>query len=67
MSELIAILVGLGVLGFTAWFLFWLMIQVPRDMARERKRDPVAWVLLSLLGSPFLAILLLLWLGEVER
>lgn len=67
MSELIASLIGLGVFGLSAWFLFWLFIQVPCDMAKERKRDPLAWVLVSLLGSPFLAILILLWVGEVKK
>ena len=48
-------------------FLFWLVIIVPRDMARERGREEVAWIVVSLVGSPFLAIFLLWVLGPVAE
>lgn len=44
--------------------LLWLFIALPAQMARDRKRGAVAWVLVSLIGSPLLAILLLAMIGE---
>lgn len=44
-------------------FCVWLAIIVPYQMAIARDRDGVAWVLVSLLGTPVTAILLLLALG----
>ncbi|NPD16260.1 hypothetical protein HOY34_13755 [Xinfangfangia sp. D13-10-4-6] len=49
---------------FATWFSIWLMILVPADMARNRGRSALAWVLISLFFSPFLAILLLLIMGD---
>ena len=49
-------------LGF--WFGLWLYVLLPVDMARNRNRSAFIWVLISLLGSPILAVLLLLALGE---
>jgi len=48
-------------------FLVWLVIIVPRDMARARGREEVAWIVVSLVGSPFLAIFLLWVLGPVAE
>lgn len=53
---LISLLLGLG-LGL---FLF---VVLPARMAIRRNRKPVVWVLISLVGSPLLAILLLIALG----
>ena len=56
---------GLGIifsfvfLALSIWFVVWLCILVPMRMARARERSAVIWVLVSLLFSPFLAILLL--------
>lgn len=44
--------------------LLWLVFVVPYRMAKARKRDSLAWVIVSVLGSPFLAIFLLLFLGN---
>ena len=53
------LLVGLGL-----WFAVWLFIQLPYQMANARQRDGIAWVLVSLFGSPLVAIFLLLVLGR---
>lgn len=41
----------------------WLYILLPARMANDRNRNAVIWVLISLVGSPVLAILLLIALG----
>lgn len=65
MSEHGAIAVGM-IAGIAALVLIvWFCILLPADMARERNRDPLIWVLISLVGSPLLTILLLIALGEV--
>ena len=46
------------------WFVLWLFILLPARMARERNRWALIWVLISLFGSPILAILLLIALGD---
>ncbi|MEP3634086.1 MAG: hypothetical protein ABJQ23_20010 [Shimia thalassica] len=57
MFELVALLVIL-------LFVIGLFIVLPAQMASGRNRNPVVWVLISLVGSPLLAILLLLALGD---
>lgn len=49
---------------FVLWFALWLCVLLPADMARNRNRSAVIWVLISLCGSPLLAVLLLLALGN---
>ena len=56
--------VVLLVMLFGLWFVLWLYVLLPVDMARNRNRSAFIWVLISLLGSPILAVLLLLALGE---
>lgn len=51
-------------LGFMLWFGLWLFILLPAGMAKDRNRSAFLWVLVSLFGSPILAILLLIALGE---
>jgi hypothetical protein len=50
-----------GVLSL--WFLIWLCILLPYRMAEARGRDGYVWVAVSIIGSPFLAIILLLIAG----
>ena len=45
-------------------FFVWLVIIVPINMARNRDRSPVIWVLVSIFLSPLVAIGLLLVLGD---
>ena len=62
-----SLIVGLfgALAGFAMlYFLVWLAILLPSEMARERRRDPTVWVLISIVGSPPLAILLLMALGK---
>ena len=44
----------------------WLYILLPAGMAERRNRSQLIWVLISLFGSPILACLLLLALGDDE-
>ena len=48
------------------WVVIWLFILLPARMARERKRSATIWVLISFVGSPALAILLLIALGDAN-
>lgn len=54
---LLSLLIGL-------WVVFWLYVLLPAGMARKRNRSALIWVLIGLFGSPILAVLLLLALGE---
>ena len=57
-----------AIIAFIAMFVFtiWLCILLPADMAKERNRSPLAWVLISLFASPLLAIILLALIGEAQ-
>ncbi len=45
-------------------FVIWLWIIVPMNMAQNRNRSALIWVLIAIVGSPLLAILLLYALGD---
>jgi len=47
-------------------FVVWLYILLPAGMAERRNRSRIIWVLISLVGSPILACLLLLALGNID-
>jgi hypothetical protein len=49
-------------IGF--WLVLWLYVLLPAGMARRRNRSAFIWVLIGLFGSPILAVLLLLALGN---
>ena len=66
MEGLIGFVVGIAGLSIAVWVAYSLYISIPADMARERRRDPTAWVLVAIFGSPFLAIFLLWALGDAE-
>lgn len=57
-------LFGLTLAALAIWFFIWLCIQVPYRMAENRNRDGFVWVAISVLGSPFLAIILLWIAGD---
>lgn len=50
--------------GLTLWFLIWFCILLPYRMAERRGRDGYLWVAVSIIGSPFVAIVLLLIAGD---
>ncbi len=66
MVELTGGLIGIVAAIAIFYFAVWLFILLPADMARDRGRDPFIWVLISIVGSPFLAILLLAALGDAN-
>jgi hypothetical protein len=62
MESLFSVVVGLLAL----FFALWLYILLPAGMAERRNRSQLIWVLISFVGSPILACLLLLGLGDAE-
>lgn len=55
------------VVSLVALFIvLWLYILLPAGMAERRNRSRLIWVLISIFGSPILACLLLLALGDAE-
>lgn len=64
MVELVSMLVAIVAVGVLLYGIVWLVFLLPADMARERGRDPFVWVLISIVGNPLLAILLLAALGD---
>ncbi|MGA0543244.1 hypothetical protein [Neotabrizicola sp. VNH66] len=60
MEGIFALLFGLAAL----WFTLWLFILLPARMAEARGRSAIAWVLLSLIFSPFFSIFFLWLLGD---
>nr|WP_309504130.1 hypothetical protein [uncultured Roseovarius sp.] len=62
-SGIAALVVG----ALAIWFIVWLYILLPARMAQERNRAPLIWVLISFVGSPILAILLLIALGDAKE
>lgn len=57
-------LFALVLAGLALWFGLWLFILLPANMAKARNRSATIWVLISLFGSPILAVLLLIALGR---
>lgn len=62
MEDPLILLVGL----LSLFFFVWLYILLPAGMAERRNRSRLIWVLISFVGSPILACLLLLALGDAE-
>lgn len=58
---------GLFFIIFALIFAGWLYIYVPATMASNRNRSAIIWVLISLVGSPLLAVLLLFALGDAAE
>ena len=61
--------VPLGILLVAAilFFAYWIYIGITRRMAKNRHRDPLGWILLSLLVSPVLTWIILLIAGDSKR
>lgn len=61
--------VPLGILLVAAvlFFAYWLYIGITRRMAKNRHRDPLGWILLSLFVSPLLTWIILLIVGDSKR
>lgn len=64
---MIEFLLSLIFLVFGVWLVLWLYIFLPAEMARDRGRSALAWVLVSLIASPILAILLLWLVGPADQ
>jgi hypothetical protein len=45
----------------------WVIILLPARMAEARGRSAFGWVLVSVFFSPFLAVILLLLIGDARR
>jgi short subunit fatty acids transporter len=48
-----------------ALFTFWFFLYLPADMANNRNRSAVGWVILNMI-FPFFALILLNIVGEAE-
>ena len=59
-------LVVLAVVACLA-LVYYVYIGLTLKMARNRHRDPLGWILLSLLVSPFLTWIVLLIAGDAEK
>ena len=59
---LLMILFGIAVLVI----LYWFYIGITRRMAKNRHRDPLGWILLSIFVSPLLTWIILLIVGDKE-
>ena len=60
MESVIRILVSIA----AVWAVLFVWLGIPARMAQARNRHPGPWMLVSLVGSPLLAIALLLALGD---
>ncbi|WP_170482595.1 hypothetical protein [Ruegeria arenilitoris] len=45
----------------------YILYVLPVGLALNRGRNPVVWFLIAVVSTPFLAILLLLAMGDVEQ
>ena len=57
-----AVIIGLSLVVLVGTI--WLYIILPAQMARSRNRTVVGWILISLIVSPVLSLLALLYLGR---
>ena len=48
------------------FILYWIYIGITRRMAKNRHRDPLGWILLSVFISPLLTWIILLIVGDKE-
>lgn len=48
------------------FILYWIYIGITRRMAKNRHRDPLGWILLSVFISPLLTWIILLIVGDNE-
>lgn len=56
------------ILTLVALFLvLWFYIILPADMAKKRGRSQLFWVLISIVFTPFVSILALMFLGSRTR
>lgn len=53
----------IGIL-LTLWLFWFFWIRLPAQMARNRGRDPLGWVLLAWMLSPLAVIVILLIVGD---
>ena len=47
--------------------IYWIYRGITLNMARNRHRDPLGWVLLSIIASPLLTWIILLIAGDKEK
>lgn len=59
-------LIVLGIVAMLA-FVYWVYIHITYRMAKNRHRDPLGWVLLSIFVSPLLTWIILLIAGDANR
>lgn len=62
MDSIFTVVIMIGALFGAIWF----FVIFPAGLAEERNRSQVTWVAIAILGTPLLAAILLLILGEKE-
>lgn len=55
----------IGIVALLVLWLFW--VRIPAQMARERGRSALGWVLLTWMLTPVWTIILLLIIGDSEE
>ena len=55
----------IGIVALVVLWLFW--VRIPAQMARERGRSALGWVLLTWMLTPLWTIILLLVLGDSDE
>lgn len=52
---------------FALFIVFWFVVLLPAGMARRRNRSALVWVAISIVGSPILAMLLLIAMSNDSK
>ena len=60
-------LLSLLMFVFILWFVIWICILLPANMARTRGRSSVGWVIFGLVTNPLFACLVLWMIGDSGR
>lgn len=62
--EYISIVFSAILVGFAIYFYIWLLILLPRRMAKKRGRNIIGWTILFWIFNPLCGAILLLVLGD---
>ena len=66
LSDLASVLIAIAVIVAILLVIYLIRIHIAYRMAKNRHRDPLGWVLLSLLVSPLMTWIILLIAGDAK-
>ena len=66
LSDLATVLIALALIVAILLVIYLIRIHIAYRMAKNRHRDPLGWVLLSLLVSPLMTWIILLIAGDAK-